>query len=106
MLDGTRRMTLPTIRQRGWLGLVGLLIALVIVAVLAQTVLRSYGMLGGGDRAAKAGPRGPGMAAPAAADTTATTPAITAPIERARSVEQQMQRDAQDIDRRIDEQTK
>ena len=57
-------------------------------------------------RAAKAGPRGPGPAAAAAPDTTATTPAITAPIQRARGLEQQVQRDAQDIDRRIDEQTK
>jgi hypothetical protein len=100
------RMTSPEIRQRGWLGLVGLLIALVIVAVLAQTVLRSYGMLGGGERAAKAGPRGPGLAAPASADTTGATPAITAPIERTRALEKQVQRDAQDLDRRIDEQTK
>jgi hypothetical protein len=34
------------------------------------------------------------------------TPAPTAPIERARGVEQQLQRDAQDLARRVDEATK
>ena len=92
-------------RQRGWLGLVGLLIALVIVAVLAQTVLRSYGLLGGGDRKV-AGSRGPGAIAPAVVDPTDAAPSSAAPIERARGLEQQMQRDAQDLGRRIDEQTR
>jgi Tfp pilus assembly protein PilE len=106
MLDAKRRAIPPPVRQRGWLGLVALLIALVIVAVLAQTVLRSYGMLGGGDRTATARARAPGAAAPAEGDATQATPSITAPIERARGLEQQVQRDAQDLDRRIDEQTK
>ena len=87
--------------QRGWVGLVGILIALVIVAVLAQTVLRSYGLVGGAEHTAA---RGSGAAATGDAAQPARTPAN--PIERARGLEQQVQRDASDLGRRIDEQTK
>jgi len=89
-------------RQRGWIGLIGLLIALVLVALLAQTVLKTYGLLPGSDAAANAGPRGVGAVGPAPADPTVAAP----PIERARGVEQQLQRDAQDLARRIDESAK
>jgi len=91
--------------QRGWLGLVGVLIALVIVALLAQTVLKSHGLLGG-DRAQPTAAGTPGAVAPAAVDATEAAPARTTPIERARGVERDLQRDAQDLGRRIDEQTK
>jgi hypothetical protein len=91
--------------QRGWLGLIALLIALVIVAVLAQTVLRSYGMLGG-ERAAASGRPEPATAEPAAGDAPRAAPAVTAPMERARALERDLKRDAEDLDRRIDEQTK
>jgi hypothetical protein len=93
-------------RQRGWIGLVGLLIALVIVAFLAQTVLKTYGLLPGPDAEVKAGPRGVGAVGPAPLDPTVATPAPTGPIERARGVEQQLQRDAQDLARRVDESTR
>jgi hypothetical protein len=92
--------------QRGWIGLVVVLVALVIVAVLAQTVLKTYGLLPGPDAAVKAGPRGVGGVGPAPIDPTIATPAPTGPIERARGVEQQLQRDAQDLARRVDESTK
>ena len=92
--------------QRGWIGLIGLLIALLLVALLAQTVLKTYGLLSGRDAAATAGPRGVGAVGPAPADPTLATPAATTPIERARGVEQQLQRDAQDLARRVDESTK
>ena len=42
-------------RQRGWLGLIGLLLALVIVAVLAQKVLKTYGLLSEPSRSVSAG---------------------------------------------------
>ena len=92
--------------QRGWVGLVVLLIALVIVAWLAQGALRQYGLLPARAPAAKpADPaRGPGIA-PAPVDPTEATPAPSAPMERARSVERTMQRDAENLSRRIDEQT-
>ena len=91
-------------REGGWIGLIGLLIALVIVAVLAQTVLKTYGLVGGSDRAA-AGPRVPPAVAPAA-DAAQSPPPSRDPRERARGLEQQIQRDAQDLGGRIDEQTK
>jgi hypothetical protein len=99
-------MTKGRARQRGWLGLIAILIALVIVAVLAQRLLRTYGLVPGAETSAQAGPRGPGPAAPAAGDATAVAPAPTNPIERARGLEQQVQRDAQELGKRIDEQTK
>ncbi len=90
-------------RQRGWIGLIAILIALVIVAVLAQTVLKTYGVLPGAETSARAAARGPGAAAPAEIDPVA---APRAPIERARGLEQQLQRDAQELGKRVDEQTK
>jgi hypothetical protein len=93
-------------RERGWVGLIAILIALVIVAVLAQTVLKTYGLLPGAETSVKAGPRGPGVSAPAEVDPTTATPAPSTPIERARGLEQQVQRDAQELGKRIDEQTK
>jgi hypothetical protein len=92
-------------RQRGWVGILVLLIALVIVAVLAQTVLKSYGMLGAG-APLKAQSRVPGPAAPAAQDATAAPATPTTPIERARGVEQTLKQGAEDMSKRIDEQTK
>jgi len=92
--------------QRGWVGLIGVLIALAIVAVLAQTVLKSYGLLPGSVAAERAGPRAASAAGPAPADPTAATPAPTAPLDRARGVERTLQRDAQDLARRIDESAK
>ena len=88
------------------MGLVVVLIALVIVAVLAQTLLKTYGLLPGPDAAVKAGPRGVGAVGPAPIDPAVATPAPTTPIERARGMEQQLQRDAQDLARRVDESTK
>jgi len=91
--------------QRGWLGLIGILLALVIVAVLAQSVLRSYGLLGGEPAAAK-GREEPATSQPPTAGAPRGAPAVTAPIERARALERDLKRDAGDLDRRVDEQTK
>jgi hypothetical protein len=94
--------------QGGWVGLVVLLLALVIVAFLAQNALKQYGMLAGPAPAAKSGerPRGPGESTQAPLDSSAATPAPTNAIERARGVEQTLQQGAQDMSKRIDEQTK
>ena len=91
--------------QRGWLGLIAILVALVIVAVLAQTVLRSYGLVGGGERTAASGPAKPAGRS-AAGDAPRSAPPVTAPMERARALEGDVKRGAEDLDRRIDEQTK
>jgi len=97
-------------RQRGWLGLIGLLLALVIVAVLAQKVLKTYGLLPGAEPGAKSaaerGPRGPGDISPAPLDATGVTPTPAAAIERARGLESAVQQQAQDLNKRMDEGTK
>jgi hypothetical protein len=61
-------------------------------------------VLGGADRTA-AGPRTPPSLTPAG-DPAAATPAVMAPIERAKGLELQVQRDAKNLGERIDEQTK
>jgi hypothetical protein len=89
-------------RQRGWVGLVIILVALVIVAVLAQSALKGYGLLPA-TQAARA-LRAPPAASPASDPTSVpATPAAT--IERARGLEQQVQRDAQEQAKRIDDST-
>ena len=96
-------------RQRGWLGLIGLLLALVIVAVLVQKVLKTYGLLSGAEPGAKSvserGPRGPGEVSPAPLDASGVTPAPAA-MERARGLESAVQQQAQDLNKRMDETAK
>jgi hypothetical protein len=94
-------------RQRGWVGMIIVLVALVIVAFLAQSALRQYGVLPARVPVAKPGdlPRGPGIGA-APLDPTEATSAPATPIERARDLERTLQRDTQDLQRRIDEQSK
>src|SRR6202165_2701649 len=96
-------------RQRGWVGIVVLLLALVIVAVLAQTVLKQYGLLGGFERRSEVArpgdaPRGPGVIAPAPIDATAPVPADA--LERARGLESAVQKQAQDRGKEIDDAAK
>jgi len=96
-------------RQLGWLGLIGLLLALVIVAVLAQKVLKTYGLLPGAEPgASSAGERGlrPGVAIPAPIDGTGATPTPAAAMDRARGLESAVQQQAEDLNKRIDEGTK
>jgi len=96
-------------RQRGWLGLIGLLLALVIVAVVVQKVLKTYGLLSGAEPGAKSvserGPRGPGEVSPAPLDASGVTPAPAA-MERARGLESAVQQQAQDLNKRMDETAK
>jgi hypothetical protein len=86
-------------------GLFVILIALVIVALVAERALRGYGLLPGADQATHAGTRMPPAASQANVDPTSAPATPTTAIERARGLEQQVQRDAQDQAKRIDEQT-
>ena len=89
--------------------MIGLLLALVIVAVLAQKVLKTYGLLSGAESpkaSAERGPRGPGDVSPAPMDATVVTPSPTAAIERARGLENAVQQQANDLNRRMDETAK
>jgi len=101
----------PPGRQRGWVGIIVLLLALLIVAVLAQTVLKQSGLLGGFDqRSPSARPgdatRGPEVIAPAPIDATTATPTPANALERARGVESDVQKQAQDLGKQIDDAAK
>ncbi len=85
-------------RQRGWVGMLVILIALAIVAWLSKDALLKYGMLAGGGATTtttvKGGAATPGERTGSAAagavermDPTGSVPAPTNAIERARGVE-------------------
>jgi len=99
---------MSTVRnQRGWVGLIVLLIALVIVGVLSQKLLRQMGLFSGDDATTRAaGPRGPGPTSAVPIDPTGATPARRNAIERAKGLESSLQQQSQDMGQRIDAQTK
>ena len=83
-------------RQRGWAGLIGLLIALALVLLLGRTVLQQMGVLAPHPPAA-ATPMSRQLAPDApAAQAVSAAPSFSAPIERARSVEAIVQQQARD----------
>ncbi len=88
-------------RESGWVGLIVLVIALVIVGLLAKTLLQTYGLTGGAATASQATPVGQ-----ASHEVTATTPTPGNAIERARGLETQVQQQAKDLSKRIDEASK
>jgi hypothetical protein len=97
----------PEIRQRGWVGLIALLLALVIVAMLAQTALKRYGLLATADAPAKAtASRVPGDAAPVEVDPAAAAPTPRNALERARGLENAVRRQADDLGKQIDDTAK
>jgi hypothetical protein len=95
-MDAMRR------RQGGWVGMIVLLLALVIVAYLAKDALRKYGMMPGGDttvtKGATPGERTGSAAAGAAerVDPTAAAPAPTGAIDKARALEGTLNKAAQE----------
>jgi hypothetical protein len=91
--------------QHGWVGLVVILVALVIVALLAQTALKGYGLLPESGDNTRAGNRVPPAASPASVDPTSVPATPAATMERARGLEQQLQRDAREQTKRIDDST-
>jgi hypothetical protein len=99
-------------RQRGFLGLVVILIALLIVAWLAMDGLKQYGMLSGAAPPTKAATapervRGPGAGVTEAApDVSTATPAPMDALGKARGLEGAVREQAAENARRIDEGTK
>jgi len=93
-------------RQRGW-GLVVLLLAVVIVALLAGTMLRQYGLAGGSSARVEPGARGEGARDPglgmAPLDPGAAVPAPRTAIERARGLEDSVRQQAGDLNKRVDD---
>jgi hypothetical protein len=85
-------------RQRGWVGLVVILLALVIVALTARTALKQYGILDGADKASAS------VAKPGATEVeqaAATTPRNA--LERARGVQDMVREQAIEQEKRIDD---
>lgn len=91
--------------QRGWVGLIVLLLALVIVAVLAQTALKRYGLLAPAETSAvNTSARVQAADAPSQVDSAITTPRNA--LERARGVENAVRRQADDLGKQIDDTAK
>jgi len=93
-------------RQRGWVGLLAILIVIAIVALLAGSVIRQYGL---GEAPKRASPMSPaseavGGLAPAAPDSASVPPRDA--LERARALEGTLKQQAADYEKRIDEQSK
>ncbi len=96
-------------RQRGWAGLVGLLLALLIVAWLGRTLIARLLPAPATVVTTKGradGTRVQGGAAPADADATSATPVPRNELERARGLESDVRRQAADLEKRIDDGTK
>ena len=96
----------PMHRQKGWVGLVVVLLALVIVGVLTQTLLKRSGLLPEERTISKSGTRGPGPTAAVPIDATGATPTPGKAMERARGLESAVQQQSQDMVQRIESQTK
>ena len=94
-------------RQRGWIGLVVVLLALVIVAVLAKDALKSYGLVPGAAVTKTAGTAGeraraPGAVGAEAIDLGSAPSAPAAALERARGVEEMVKQQADERAARVD----
>jgi len=83
-------------RQRGWVGLVVILLALAIVALVARTALKQYGLL---DEPVKSKP------AAAGASETEQAAAMTPrnALERAKGVEEMVKQGAAAQEKNIDD---
>jgi predicted lipid-binding transport protein (Tim44 family) len=85
-------------RQGGWAGLIGLLIALLIVFLLGRMVMKQMGLVGTAPRPAAA-------AAPSGEQADAATVTPVQALERARALEAQVQQQAREQQQRIDKVT-
>jgi len=83
-------------RQRGWIGLVVILLALVIVALVAKTALKQYGLVDDPSRAQRAAPAGATEAEQAATVTPRNA------LERARGVQDMVKQGAAEQQKTID----
>jgi hypothetical protein len=92
------------VRQGGWAGILALLLVLCVVALLAGTVLRQYGLAGGAaPRVGQAAPASEvvfGGVAPAVPDGAPPPPSDA--LGRARGLEDAVRNQAAEYDQRID----
>jgi hypothetical protein len=84
-------------RQRGWVGLVLILLALVIVGLSARTALKAYGVFDDGDKPRHAAAPGATEVEQAAAITPRNA------LERAKGVQEMVRQGAIDEEKRIDD---
>jgi hypothetical protein len=94
-------------RQRGWIGIVMILVALVIVAVLAKEGLKAYGLGSAPKATTKAGTpgeraRAPGAIGAEAMDLDSAPTAPASALERARGVEDMVNKQAAERDAKHD----
>ena len=97
----------PPARQRGWAGIIVILLALVIVAILAKDALKGYGLAPGASVKAKAGSpaeraRAPGAVGVEALDLGSAPTAPASALERARGVEDMVKQQADERAARVD----
>jgi len=93
-------------RQRGWAGLIGLLIALAIVLLLGRTVLQQMGLLTPHPAAAEtplSRQLAPGT--PSSAQAASSTPSLGTPIEQARSMEALVQENTRNAAAQVERST-
>jgi hypothetical protein len=103
-----RRFAAMATRQRGWAGLIGLLIALLIVAWLGRTLITKLLPAPATVVTTKGrvdGARAPGGVAPGDVDATSATPVPRNELERARGLESDVRRQAAELEQRIDKST-
>ena len=98
-------------RQRGFLGLIVVLVALLIVAWLSMDALKAYGVMSGVGPSPKTAPvaepaRGPGITGTGSQEVTTAAPAPMNALDKARGLESAVREQAADQSRRIDEVTK
>ena len=97
--------------QGGWVGLIGILLALAIVLFLAKDALKQYGLMSGLPASTKAGTpgeraRSPGAIGVEAFDINSAPSAPTAPMDRARGVEDMVKQQAEQNAKRVDDATR
>ncbi|MEO8345955.1 MAG: hypothetical protein ABI607_09690 [Betaproteobacteria bacterium] len=94
-------------KQGGWVGLIVVLLALVIVAWLSKDALKQYGLLGEIEkqpRPAANSVRGPGVGATGVQpDVTTVTPAPLNALEKARGMQDTVREQAAEQSKRIDD---
>ena len=97
-MNHSRRERIPRRAEGGWVGLLVLLLALLIVAFLSRSALEQY--LGGGVTRATAAAGMSGSPDPNVASTPVPS---RAPLERARAVEDLVQQQSIEMKKRVED---
>ena len=96
-------------RQGGWVGMIVLLLALVIVAWLSKDALKKYGLMSGMEKvpATAQGVRGPGAGVTGVApDVSTVAPTPIEALDKARDLQNAVRQQAAEQAKRVDDGTK